>query len=346
MTRIAGKNAIRQDFSVHLSNEEIEDFAFHGYVVKANVLDPALMRRAVDVMWSKMPPHFERNNSSTWRGKITDCSGAHSIGARDGKVKLREEIWGNTVIDEMVTYNEHIIRMIEQLVGPGSVVAPEQFRGLYPIFPTPEYESVPVFPHVDFDGSALPFKVGIAAYLEDVPEHGGGFNVWPGSHRTLFYECMTNSSSFKNKKARGFRTRVKEISKTEPVEITGGAGDVILYHFCLMHAAGINLIPGHVRQAVFCNYRTKVCRMDAPRPDNIWDGWVGIMDLGSPKIRQSMRPARSPLRGIAKTDRASVINVASMKRHLLRTPIRAHKVLRELRRPLRRSIEAIMGPGS
>src|SRR5262249_48965028 len=152
-------------------------------------------------------------------GNISDCSGAHSIGARDGKVKLRDEIWGNTVIDEMVTHNENIIRMIEQLLGPGRVVAPERCRGLYPIFPTPEYKSVPIRPHVDFDGSTVPFKVGLVAYLEDVPKHGGGFNVWPGSHRTLFYECITNSSSYKNKKRKSFRTHVEEISKTRPVEI-------------------------------------------------------------------------------------------------------------------------------
>jgi len=283
--------------SLSLTQAEIEHFALHGYVVKKNVLDPDKLQAAVDVVWDEMPDSFDRGDPATWRGHVVDCNGNQSITARYGKVKLRDHIWGNETLDDLSVRNADIFAMVEQLLGAGNVVPPERFRGLYPIFPTPEHRNIPVRAHVDV--TEIPFKVSVAAYLNDVPSGGGALMVWPGSHRTLFYDYETDSSSMSNTRTASFRKDFSLINRSEPVEITGNAGDIILFHYCLMHAAGINTIDGHVRHALFSNYRTPRCdeMKNAPRRNDIWDGWEGIRQLDTPAIRESSSPPADPLQG-------------------------------------------------
>ncbi|MGH7963829.1 MAG: phytanoyl-CoA dioxygenase family protein [Candidatus Binatia bacterium] len=281
-----------------LSDAEIEQFVIQGYVVKKKVLVPELMRKAVAVMWENMPEHLKRDDPSSWRGAVTDCRGPSTISRKKGKVKLRREIWANETLDTLITHNDHIFSLVEQLLGQGNVSRPQRFRGLYPIFPTPEHKNTPVKAHVDKVTRLLRFKVGVVAYLQDVPLHGGGFMVWPGSHRTLYYEngYIDDNKHLKTKK---FREYFRRINNTEPVEIPGEAGDIILFHYCLMHAAGINSLEGHVRQAAFCNFNTTGREEDTQNPpaENMWDGWKSIMAVNSPRIQEASDKPLDPLLG-------------------------------------------------
>jgi ectoine hydroxylase-related dioxygenase (phytanoyl-CoA dioxygenase family) len=75
-------------------------------------------------------------------------------------------------------------------------------------------------------------------------ESAGNFTVWPGSHETM---------------AAHFRAHGPEsviggfpggLSLPAPRHLTGHAGDVVLAHYALAHAAAGNASP-HVRYAVF-----------------------------------------------------------------------------------------------
>ena len=270
---------------------DIESFALNGYVVMRGVLDERLLERAEDLMWEALGKNFDRDDSLTWRSVATDCAGAIAVSDRYGKVKLREAVWGEPALDALLTRNPVVFAMVERLLGAGNVLPPERSRGLYPTFPTPEHAKVPIHAHVDLP--RLPFKVGVVAYLDDVPSGGGGFAVWPGSHRALFSACADDPSSPANRRRRAFRKAIRDFDAHEPVEITGGAGDVILFHHLLMHAPTINTVEGHVRKAAFCNYATPSCAIDQAgrRPSSLWHGWHGIDSLASLAIEASKTPA-------------------------------------------------------
>ncbi len=276
---------------VRLTRQEIEHFALEGYVVKRGVLDPGDAARAVDLMWSLMPEQFRRDDPATWRGKVTDLRGAVTLRERLGQVKLREEVWGQPLLDELLTRNTEIHGMVEQLLGTGRVEMPDRFRGYYPTFPTPEHGWMPVIAHVDHTRD-LPFQVCVAAYFDTVVPRGGGFTVWPRSHRTLFYHSQTLAVTEPSTKRWGFRRAFHRINRTIPVELTGRAGDIILFHNCLAHAPGLNLVPGQVRHAGFINYRTRdaVARALQPRTPAIWDDWDGIRALDSAVVDASVLP--------------------------------------------------------
>ena len=82
------------------------------------------------------------------------------------------------------------------------------------------------------------FRVASMAFLSDVPPHGGGTVVWPGSHRRLeklarsdpqHYEMMWTLNQDLSKAALG-----------EPVELTPRRGDVLFYHYLCAHAGSMN----------------------------------------------------------------------------------------------------------
>lgn len=82
--------------------------------------------------------------------------------------------------------------------------------------------------------------------LSDLPEpYMGNFTVWPGSHRYLesYFQTNGHSQLFQD------LPRLREELPHGPVQITGKAGDVVLVHHQMVHAAGPNLSP-HIRYAV------------------------------------------------------------------------------------------------
>jgi ectoine hydroxylase-related dioxygenase (phytanoyl-CoA dioxygenase family) len=79
-------------------------------------------------------------------------------------------------------------------------------------------------PHID------PFTavVSAAIYLDDVGTHAGGFTLWPGSAQ-LLYPTMRQHRNFTPTET--FGPTLQHIKDTiTPIEFSGGAGDVILYH--------------------------------------------------------------------------------------------------------------------
>ncbi|MEL7205093.1 MAG: hypothetical protein AAFZ10_07860 [Pseudomonadota bacterium] len=274
-----------------LTDSDIESFAINGFVVKRGALDADLMQSAEDLMWETLGGHFVPDDPSSWRGVAKDCLGALPISDRYGKVKLRDEIWEHPALNNLLNDNPMLFSMMERLLGEGNVLHPDRSRGIYPIFPTPEHAHIPVHGHLDLP--IRPFKIGVVAYFGDVPAGGGGFAVWPGSHRAFFDACKDDASAPANGKLSAFRKVTKEFDAHEPLELTGGPGDVILFHHLLMHAPTINSVEGQVRKAALCNYMTPDCvaNQSKPRKKSIWDGWHGIDALQTPAIEASRTPA-------------------------------------------------------
>lgn len=253
-----------------LGKAELNHFEVHGYVVKRAVLDPHLCSEAVDRAWSCLPKRLQPGKPWTWWGTVTDCTGTATLWKRRGVVKLREELCYEPPWLDLLPYNKTVLAVAEQLLGREQLERPKRIRGVYPTFPRLTIRRQTLRGHTD----SRPYQLGVLGYLEDVRPGGGGFTVWPGSHRVLFFDFVSDPGSAK---LPSYREHKAQFERGEHVEISGHRGDVVFYHHRLLHSAG----PNHriaVRQAILAEF----ARTDAPRlkrsfpPANLWEFWPGI----------------------------------------------------------------------
>ena len=101
-------------------------------------------------------------------------------------------------------------------------------------------------PHVDhalledqFKIFPLPFRIASISYLTDVPSHGGGTIVWPGSHKKLEAFVKRNRKDYRYMS--DLNLNLQKIPLNPPVELKPRRGDVLFYHALCAHSAGMNV---------------------------------------------------------------------------------------------------------
>ncbi len=82
------------------------------------------------------------------------------------------------------------------------------------------------------------FRIAAMTYLSDVPPHGGGTVVWPGSHRLI--EALARSDHARYELMWSLGRALREIDLGPPVELTPIRGDVLFYHYLCAHAGSAN----------------------------------------------------------------------------------------------------------
>lgn len=141
--------------------------------------------------------------------------------------------------------------------------------------------AAPPYPHLDGlhtptngvpAGEVRSFTLLVGIVLSDVAAPGAGsLTVWPGSHR--LYEAY-----FREHGPRSLLEGMPPVALPPPVEVTARAGDVVLCHYQLAHAAGANVSP-HVRYAVY--FRLKSRGHDGRRWEclaDLWREWPGLRE--------------------------------------------------------------------
>ena len=169
--------------------------------------------------------------------------------------------------------------LAESLLGEGCI---EAVRSGQIALAFPQAEA-PGPPHPHLDGLHTPtngvpagevrsFTLLVGVVLSDVTAPGAGnLTVWPGSHRV--YE-----SYFRDVGAKALVRGMPPVALPEPRELTGRAGDVVLCHYQLAHAAGANT-SAHVRYAVY--FRLKSRDHDGRRWEcltDLWREWPGVRE--------------------------------------------------------------------
>ncbi|MEM7534163.1 MAG: hypothetical protein AAF639_18425 [Chloroflexota bacterium] len=177
-----------------------------------------------------------------------------------------------------------VMSLAESLMGEGNVLPVERAKP-YPRFPLPLGEIPPVpRGHIDGIGNGTNgtakgdykrnFTAFAVIYLADVPEiNSGNFTVWPKSHRT-FADYFTKE---------GHQVLSQGVPRIdlpeEPLMITAKAGDLILAHHQIFHAACANA-AADVRLAVIARLRHKNCdEIGKDAYTNIWREWPGVQAL-------------------------------------------------------------------
>ena len=247
-----------------LTVEQINFFRDNGYLVLRNVLDPALMAQTRDAWWDAAPPKLKRDEPDSWVDAFPDSHFAWKYRDRSYEPWMIELLYGNPKLQAVA----------KQLLGPG-LKQPDRIRGIYCVFPDTDETARPAYFHVD----AHAFHLGVVGYVDDVPPDGGGFTIWPGSHKH-FYPTFKTAYTFnplEEKKEYRDTDAWRAVLQIEPGHTYGSAGDVVLWHHRMGHGAGHNR-SRQVRQAVLYDF----CRadlddvQDEPPPADMWRDWRGI----------------------------------------------------------------------
>jgi ectoine hydroxylase-related dioxygenase (phytanoyl-CoA dioxygenase family) len=142
-------------------------------------------------------------------------------------------------------YTPAVISAAAQIVGEDVSTFPFPTRAYaIPSFPTQDEWQWPR-PHIDHalkehGHKTFPcaFRVACMTYLHDVPHHGGGTIVWPGSHRKLL--AFAGSDSVKYESMWALNRALKLFDLGGPLELTPQQGDVLFYHYLCAHAGSQN----------------------------------------------------------------------------------------------------------
>ena len=253
-----------------LTEADIQFFKREGYLIKRGILDPDLCARARERLWDDPPPSLKKDDPETWIGPIkpeeeSDDRENFKRSYRWQYRKLGREPW----MVDLLPKNPTVWAAAEQLLGKGRFPAPQRIRGIYCTLPYGNVERKSRHLHVD----AHPFNFAVVAYIDHVPEDGGGFTVWPKSHRKFFFDYhsrykMEPTPNYQNDRAEF------ETSEEKSLQTHGAPGDIIFWHHRIGHMASHNYSP-QIRQAVLYDFiLNDMPRLQEEPPGNdIWVDW-------------------------------------------------------------------------
>jgi hypothetical protein len=295
-----------------LNTEQIAFFRTNGYLLVPGAMDPELCARVQDLMWSALPESstLKRDDPASHTGPFPESEReADSLHVRDGYRWLNRSLGVTREVIDLI-YSESICAMAEQLLGgplrqaqvdgapmgsrgpawPGGPTDPalgtEGARGVYCTLPYGDRPREPDACHTD----GHPFQLGVVGLLDDTPEDGGAFKVWPGSHQRLFrtfklrydqpripyYDHLPTFKGIVHTDE--YLAGIDELNRQPPVECWGNAGDIVFWHHRTAHMAGHNY-SSVIRQAVLADfwkpeldeYRTR------PPEEDMWQEWSGAV---------------------------------------------------------------------
>ena len=257
-----------------LSAAEVEFFVAHGFLVKKRLLCANAVDAALERIWAhlldRVPMALEsgwrlrRNDPKTWLDprwasmppapKAGPHEGRQRIAHHGATVKLHD-LGGADYVVDLLPNAPAVRRVATALLG--DLRKSSRTRGVYATFPRREPKPAgnaedalvakALGPHTD----RVCQQLNVCAYLDDVPPRGGGFTVYPGSHRIMFraHRFAANWSPQPN-----FRDAVYQVVRDiVPVELPGGKGDVIFWHGRTMHSAGAHF-GRNIRWALFADF--------------------------------------------------------------------------------------------
>lgn len=253
-----------------LSSEQIDFFRENGYLIVRNVLDSDLMAQARESLWANGLTGLDRNDPSTWVGPFERTEDDQNNVRHDYTWKYRAQGQDEFML-RLLPKDPSVWAMAKQLLGENQIQEPERARGIYCMMPEGERPAWPYSCHVD----RHPFHLGVVGYIDDVDVDGGGFNVWPGSHKEFYYAFDSQYEHKPTAQLNEIAARVHAVDNR--VDCHGKAGDIVFWHHRIGHSAGHNRTE-RIRQAVLFDFKRKDLdsKLDTPPQADMWWDWDGI----------------------------------------------------------------------
>lgn len=250
-----------------LSDKDLEAFIRDGFVAMRGLLGKEQCEQALNATWEVLADQGITSDPATW----------HKAHSRRGVVKLREEIEANTTIRDIVVGCDGVRDVVQDLMRPGFVNC--GVRGVYPTVPIPRLKSRPYEPHIEVH----PCQVVVMYYLNDVTTRNGGLLVWPGSHRDVY---LSHAKRFDFCARTEFLRHFERYTVKPPLEFTGSAGDVLVFHHRLLHS-GSNNFGSTIRFGILNDFipaEFEAMRDLPPTPENMWDYWSDRVQQAAAEI--------------------------------------------------------------
>lgn len=242
-----------------LTPEQLESFKDNAYLILPGFVEAEQIASWHEQFWAHIDA--DAQDSTTWPDEyvIGDFSVSPRLGELPEMQVIVDQIGGGSFTG-----------------GGGSMLVqwPKSTRANW---------QMPEAGHIDGYGPggwSGGFMLGATTYLEPVEEQGGGFVYWPKSHHGVhdfFHEfpdqldgSFTERDDWEDRKWGMFSDR----SPTDPVEFTGQAGDLILWHCFLCHTGSTN-VRSRPRQAVFSRWHhADREEMKYDVPEDLWKYWA------------------------------------------------------------------------
>ena len=266
-----------------LSDQQRRQFVRDGYLVIEDGIDQDLVEAAFEKIAAAIPED------------VDDPDQVRGVGFRSPDVDAPEEM--EVINDRLYAYARELVGEQLQEPGPSPMLKleyPKELRLSTHLDRRPHTGHLDGFgPGFKRTGQYTGFAIAGNVYFDDVPERGGGFTVWPGSHwvaADYFSEYALNTPGQGGQLPAidddGGWNRSSSISdQLRSKELNAPAGTVTLWHNKLTHTAGVNQ-SDRIRMAGI----TRMSRQDhdeiledaADKPFKYWEG-VDDLDVTDPR---------------------------------------------------------------
>ena len=230
-----------------VNSREADFFKEHGYLIKRGLLSNRdQLYKAVEHLWSNVPRDvIKRDDPNTWidapekKWQEGDHERVGKLYGTNWKMRSHGEDGIGTelfLVDEIANHPV-MIAIAESFLG-APIKPVERVRGIYAVLPQAPDSVGSLVPHGDYMAAQLSAMV----LVDRVDPHGGGFTVWPGSHKQLHMQWdRVHGTTISGSRVEGYRkTRDRVIREIAPVEFSGDCGDVVFWHPRLIHSPGVN----------------------------------------------------------------------------------------------------------
>ena len=156
------------------------------------------------------------------------------------------------------------------MLGKNNFPEPSGVRGIYCTLPYGDVPRQPRHLHVD----AHAFNFAVVGYIDHVPEDGGGFTVWPKSHRTFFFDYQTRYLKEPLPRMEKHREAFQSCEENS-YQTHGEPGDIVFWHHRIGHMASANY-SRQIRKAVLYDFKLNDMPQlqEEPPGDDIWVDWT------------------------------------------------------------------------
>ena len=266
-----------------LSDQQRRQFVRDGYLVIEDGIDRELVDAAFEQIVDAVPED------------VDDPEQLRGVGFRSPDVDAADEF--AAINDQLYAYGRALVGEKLQEPGPSPMLKleyPKELRLSTHLDRRPHTGHLDGFgPGFKQTGQYTGFGIAGNVYFDDVPERGGGFTVWPGSHwvaADYFSEYALNTPGQGGQLPAidddGGWDRSRSMSdQLRSRELNAPAGTVTLWHNKLTHTAGVNQ-SDRIRMAGITRMRRtdhdEILEDAADKPFKYWDG-VADLDVTDPR---------------------------------------------------------------
>lgn len=220
--------------------DQREQFERDGYILVRGLIPPDVVQQTRDDLLCA--GNMTLTDEATWKTRQESSDWAWGMGHLTTACRSREV---EQVVEELV--GPHFQRGVAFHWGKDRVGLEAREDGFIPVLSFPHAQRAQMEPkfvepqgwHLDgiYGADILPtvLMMVIFVYLTDVSTHGGATSVKPGSHRQVFEHWAQHGDA-----------PISEMQFAPSLPIEGKAGDVIFFHYLLVHSGSDNL-DDHIR---------------------------------------------------------------------------------------------------